>query len=89
MYKVIHGSISPLLRQFVNIKTFAYGFKRGAARGDCIIPLRKSYFSQSAFSVRAALEWNSIPATFRDPNTDSLCRAHLKRWLIGAQLCQH
>ena len=61
MYKIIYGLASPLLRQFVNIK--------GAARGDCIIPLRKSTFSQSAFSVKAALEWNSIPATIRELGT--------------------
>ena len=89
MHKIIYGSTTPPLRQFVNIRTTAYGFTRGAARGDCIIPFRKSSFSQSAFSARAALEWNSIPATIRDLNTYSLFRAHLKRWLIGAQICQH
>ena len=89
MYKIIYGLTSPPLRQFVNIRTTAYGFTRGAARGDCIIPLRKSTFSQSAFSVRAALEWNSIPATIRELDTYSSFRAHLKKWLISTQLCQH
>ena len=51
MYKIIYGLISPPLRQFVNIRTTAYGFTGGAARGDCIIPLRKSTFSQSLLKL--------------------------------------
>ena len=87
--QITYGLTSPPLRQFVNIRTTAYWFTRGAARGDCIIPLRKSTFSQSAFSDKTALEWNSIPATIRELDTYSSFRAHLKKWLISPQLCQH
>ena len=69
--------------QFVNIGTTAHRFARGTARGDCIIPLRKSTFSQSAFSAKAALERNSIPATIRELDTSSLFRAHLRKWFIS------
>ena len=62
---------------------------RGAARGDCIIPLRKSYFSQSSFSVKAAQQWNSIPPPIRDQSTFTLFKSKLKIWLVRNQLCQH
>ncbi len=58
-------------------------------RGDCIIPLRQSNFSQSAFSVKAAREWNTIPTTIRDLDTYALFRVQLKNWLTSTQICQH
>lgn len=33
----------------------------GSVGGDCVVPLRRSTFSQSAWSVRGAREWNSLP----------------------------
>ncbi len=65
MYKIIYGLSSPPLGQLVRIRTTDYRLTRGALRGDCIIPLRRSKFSQSAFSVKAAREWNTIPTTMR------------------------
>ncbi len=74
VYKIMHGLTSPPLRQFVNIEQTAYDFTRGAARGDYIIPQGQSALRQSAFSVKAALKWNSIPATIRELDTFSLFR---------------
>lgn len=78
MYKIIRGLTSPPLSQFVSIRTAAYRLTRGAARGDCIIPFRSSAFSQSAFSITAAKEWNSIPISIRELPTYSAYRANLK-----------
>ncbi len=61
MYKIRHGLAPPVLNQFVNVAPNGYRLTRSAVRGDCIVPLRKSVFSQRLFSVRAAREWNSIP----------------------------
>ncbi len=69
MYKIIYGLSSPPLGQLVRIRTTDYHSTRGALRGDCIIPLRRSKFSQAAFSVKAAQEWNIIPTTIRDLDT--------------------
>ncbi len=89
MYKIIYGLSSPPLGQLVCIRTTDYRLTRGALRGDCIIPLRRSKFSQSAFSVKAAREWNTIPTTIRDLDTYALFRVQLKNWLISTQICQH
>lgn len=88
MYKITYGLASPPLNQLVNIRTTVYRSTRGALRGDCIIPLRQSKFSQSAFSVKAAREWNTIPTTIRDLDTDKVFRLQLKKWLISTQLCK-
>lgn len=56
MYKITHELTSPLLRQFVNLRSNYTQVHRGAAGGDCIMPLWTSSFSQSAFSGNAALE---------------------------------
>lgn len=77
-YKIIHGLSSPPLSQFVNIRNTAQRVTRGSARGDCVVPLRKSTFSQSAFSVRAAQEWNSVPQNIRELTTYTLFKNHLK-----------
>lgn len=68
-YKIIYGLTSPPLNQLVNVRTTVYRSTRGALRGDCIIPLRWSKFSQSAFSVKVAQEQNTIPTIIRDPGT--------------------
>ncbi len=89
IYKMISGLSSPPLVQLVLIRTTDYRSTRGTLRGDCIIPLRRSQFSQSAFSVKAAQEWNTIPTTIRDLDTYALFRVQFKNWLISTQICQH
>ncbi len=60
LYKIKYELAPPVLNQFVNVAPSGYRLTRSAVRGDCIVPLRKSGFSQRVFSVRAAREWNSI-----------------------------
>ncbi len=89
VYKIIHGLSSLPLHQFVNIRTADHSRTRGAVRGDCIIPFRKSVFGQTTFSVRAAAEWNLTPINIRNLNTYSTFKIQLKKWLIDNQSCQH
>jgi len=88
MYKIIHGLTSPPLKQFVTTRT-GYRLTRGAARGDCIVPLRKSAFSHAAFSVQAAVDWNYIPVSIRELQSFNSFKAETKKWYITTQLCQH
>ena len=60
---------------------------RGVTRGDCIIPSRKSAFSQSAFSVTTSQEWNNIPTCIRDLNTYRSFSSNLKQWFIENMTC--
>lgn len=89
LYKIINGLSSPPLHQFVNIRTADHSRTRGAARGDCVIPFRKSVFGHTSFSVRAATEWNRIPLIIRNQNTYCIFKNHLKKWLLEFQICQH
>lgn len=89
MYKVINGLSSPPLKQFINIRSNTHRSTRGAARGDCTIPLRKSAFGQTSFSVHAAKDWNFIPTTIRNMNTYHTFKTHLKQWLVNNQNCEH
>ncbi len=84
-----HRHLDYFVNQFVNIRTADHSRTRGAARGDCIIPFRKSAFGQTAFSVRAAAEWNLTPINIRNLNTYSTFKIQLKKWLIDNQSCQH
>ena len=88
-YKNIHGLTTPPLREFVNIRTNPSRNTRGVTRGDCIIPSRKSAFSQSAFSVTTSQEWNNIPTCIRDLNTYRSFSSNLKQWFIDNMTCQH
>ncbi len=88
LFKTMHSLSSPL-KQFVNIRTTAHRSTRGGERGDCIIPFKRSKFSQSVFSVKAAREWNSIPSTIRRLHTFGSFQSHLKKWLLTTQHCQH
>lgn len=81
IYKIIHGLSSPPLSHFVNIRRSTHRVTRGAAREDCIVPLCKSAFSQSAFSVTASREWNSVPMSIRELVTYSLFKKRLKHGL--------
>lgn len=89
MYKIQHELAPRVLNQFVNIVPNTHRSTRSATRGDCIVPLRKSAFGQTAFSVRAAREWNLIPIHIRNFKTYASFKFHLKKWLIDNQDCQH
>lgn len=89
IFKIIHGLSSPPLSLFVNIRNATHRVTRGAARGDCVVPLRKSAFSQSAFSVTAAEEWNCVPQNIRELTTYTLFKKHLKNWFTTHQIRQH
>uniref|UniRef100_A0A8C8E3R6 Reverse transcriptase domain-containing protein n=1 Tax=Oryzias sinensis TaxID=183150 RepID=A0A8C8E3R6_9TELE len=89
MYKILHGLSSPPLHQFINIRTADHSRTRSAVKGDCIIPFRKSVFGQTAFSVRAATEWNFTLVSIRNQNTYHLFKTQLKKCLIDNQSCQH
>ncbi|KAK0155602.1 hypothetical protein N1851_002080 [Merluccius polli] len=86
MYKVINNLTSPPLKKLVQVRTSAYHSTRGAARGDCIIPLRKSQFGQSTFSHKAAQEWNTIPAHIRELDSHPSFKFPLKKWFIHNQM---
>ena len=86
MYKIIHGRAPPALNQFIKMVSTS---TRSATRGDCVIAFRKSSFSQSAFSIRAAREWNSIPTHIRNISNYASFKHFLKKWLISGQGCEH
>ncbi len=57
VYKILHGLAPPPLSAFIEQKTTDDSRTRSAARGECIIPRRRTAFGQSAFSVRVSHTW--------------------------------
>jgi len=53
----------PPLGEFITQNTQSSKQTRSVERGDCIIPFRKSSFSQSVFSVKAGHLWNASADT--------------------------
>jgi len=60
-----------------------------STRGDCVIQMRRTAFDQSAFSVRAAHTWNSLPTSIKDIVSYGLFKIKLKSWLKDHQACTH
>ncbi len=89
MYKIKHGLAPPVFNQFVNLAAYGYRLARSAVRGDYMVPLRKSVFSQRVLSVSGAREWSSIPSNITNLNTYASFKFHLKKWLIESLYCQH
>lgn len=89
VYKVLHNLAPPPLSGFVKQRAHTSQITRGVARGNCIVPLRKSACGQSAFSFKAAQEWNTLPNHIREPTTYTAFSRQLKLWLITHQICQH
>ena len=89
--KILNGLARPPLSIFVKQKTQTYGSRstRSAMRGDCIVPLRKSTFSKSAFSVRASHVWNTLPSDTHNCTTYHTFTKCLKTWLKVNQICEH
>lgn len=89
IYKVTHDLAPAPLAEFISQRNSSERVTRGFATGDCVIPLRRSVFSRSAWSVRGATEWNSIPEEVRQLNTYKAFTKKLKIWLINNYVCQH
>lgn len=63
--------------------------KKAVARGNCIVRLRRSKIGQSAFSVRKASIWNTLPMKIRNPETYSILKIKHNIWLKFTQICIH
>lgn len=86
VFKINHGLAPPPLADFF---TQSKRFTRTVVEGDFIVPVRKSSFSESAFSVRAAKSWNSIPLHIRNIETYRSFKHTFKTWLLDNQACDH
>uniref|UniRef100_A0A3B3BZN4 Reverse transcriptase domain-containing protein n=1 Tax=Oryzias melastigma TaxID=30732 RepID=A0A3B3BZN4_ORYME len=89
MFKVLHNLAPDPLSVFVNRRKDSERVTRGSVRGDCLIPLRRSAFSQSAWSVRSAAEWNSVPEEIRQSTTCKDFTKKLKKYLTDTYRCRH
>ena len=89
MFKIRFNLAPPPLCSLVKFRTPATSATRGAARGDCVIPLKKSVFGQSVFSIMSAWEWNHLPQNIRESTSSNCFKSNLKTWLINNQKCDH
>lgn len=61
IYKVLHNLAPDPLAEFIGQRNSSEHVTPGSVRGGCSIPLHRSTLSKSAWSVRSASEWNSVP----------------------------
>lgn len=86
VFKILHGLAPPPLSNFLNLSRRQ---TRSASSKNLLVRLRKSAFSQSAFSVRAVHFWNTIPSHIRSVDTFQNFKNMLKSWLLENQACAH
>ena len=61
VYKIRYSLAPPPLCSLLQFRSTVTSATRGAARGDCVVPYKKSTFGQSVFTYKAAGEWNTNP----------------------------
>ena len=62
---------------------------RASTCGDCLIPLCKTSFCQSALSVKGAKLWNSLPTELKLETNSKAFNKGIKQWLKSNQQCTH
>ena len=62
---------------------------RAASKGNCSIPFRRTSFAQTAFSVKGAKLWNSLPDNLKSIPTLATFKKNTKLWLFQEQHCNH
>ena len=90
VYKSLNGLAPPPLRDFVQSRSVdPIRSLRRSSMQDCTVPFRRTAFGQSAFSVKATNQWNTLPDDVRSCSSISTFKTNLKRLLKAAQLCTH
>lgn len=60
-----------------------------STNGDCIVPMCKNSFGQSAFSVKGAKPWNSLPMDLKLETDGNVFNRGVKLWLKSNRPCSH
>ncbi len=88
-YKILKGLAPPPLSAYIKQKENNNHTTRATARGDCIVPLRRTSCGQTVLSVAGSRIWNNLPIIIRDCNTYTTFKISLKKWLLTKQVCDH
>lgn len=64
--------------EFVSLCSDNIRRTRASTRGNCVVQYRSTEFGRSAFSIRAANFWNTIPSNIRQCSTLSSFKSQLK-----------
>ena len=90
VYKILNGLAPDPLGDFVYARpTNSIRSNRISSTLDCYIPFRRTATGQSALSVRATKQWNTLPDTVRSSSSLGNFKSNLKKMLKAAQLCNH
>ena len=89
VFKCLHNHVSPLFSRLVGRRQNSGRATRASTNGDCIVPKCKNSFGQSAFSVKGANLWNSLPTELKLESDGNVFNKGLKLWLKSNQLCSH
>ena len=90
VYKILNGLTPQPLCAFVHARSSnSIRSTRISSIRDCTIPFRRTVAGQSAFSVRATNQWNTLPDAVRGSSSLRVFKSNLKNLLKAAQLCNH
>ena len=90
VYKILNGLAPPPLCDFLYTRSVSsIRSSRISSIRDCIIPFRCTAFAQSAFSVKAAIQWNALPDDTKNYSSISTFKTKFKNLLKTTQLCNH
>ena len=90
VYKILNGLAPQSLCVFVHARSSnSIRSTRISSIRDCTIPFRRTVAGQSAFSVRATNQWNTLPDAVRGSSSLRVFKSNLKNLLKAAQLCNH
>ena len=78
VFKCLHNHVSPLFSGLVARRQNTGRATRASTNGDCIVPKCKNSFGQSAFSVKGANLWNSLPTELKLETDGNVFNRELK-----------
>ena len=89
IHKCIHNQAPRVLGDMVEPLGLSGSSTRGAAAGNCKVPLRRSSLGQTAFSVQGVKLWNALPTYLKQDHNWDHFKLKLKEFLKSQQSCPH
>jgi len=89
VYKCLNNHVSPMFSELLSRRQSSHRANtRATVRGDCLDPKCKTFFGQSAFSVKGLKLWNALPTNLKKFKCERI-QAHLLQLSLWAKWRHH
>jgi len=88
VYKILKGLAPTCLREFICYRGSVRTTRLDSVY-SCTVPFRYSAFGQTAFSIKAAIQWNIIPDNIKTSDSFGHFKDNIKKHLKFSQQCIH